>query len=411
MSDSSSRRIPIAVAQNIRVQRPGEIRFTALPPLSLYVHVPWCVRKCPYCDFNSHEFSSSTEHVLPDENRYLDALRADLEYVLPSVWGRRVHTIFIGGGTPSLLSARGLDRLLADIRARLPIDADAEITLEANPGTFEVERFAQYRASGINRLSIGIQSFDDACLKRLGRIHGRDEALRATEIAATLFDNFNLDVMYALPGQSLQACEDDLRTALSFKPPHLSVYQLTLEANTVFAKYPPELPNDDLSAHMQETVEAMTADAGMRHYEVSAYAQPGRSSRHNLNYWTFGDYIGIGAGAHGKISFPDRIVREVRYKQPASYMEACERGESVVERSEIAADELGFEFMLNALRLRDGVAAHVFEERTGVSLSRIHREIQVATQKGLLAPDPTRLQPTALGRRFLNDLQALFLRD
>ncbi|WP_091912727.1 radical SAM family heme chaperone HemW [Chitinasiproducens palmae] len=386
---------------------PGRIALPGSPPLALYVHFPWCVRKCPYCDFNSHEAG-------PDgipETRYLDALVADLESALPLVWGRAVHSVFIGGGTPSLLSAAGMDRLLGDLRARLPIDPDAEITMEANPGTFEAARFAEYRKSGVNRLSIGIQSFDARFLAALGRIHDDQQARSAVEIAARTFDNFNLDLMYALPGQSLDDCRADVETALSFAPPHLSLYHLTLEPNTYFHKYPPSLPDDDLSADMQEWIEARTAEAGFEHYEVSAYARPGRRSRHNVNYWEFGDYLGIGAGAHGKLSFPERVLRQARFKQPQRYMDAALAGDAVQEAREVAAEDLPFEFMLNALRLTNGVAASRFTERTGLPSTVVQRRLAEAAQRGLLQLDPTRIAPTELGHRFLNDLQALFLRD
>ncbi|MGY8524922.1 radical SAM family heme chaperone HemW [Paracidovorax citrulli] len=387
--------------------RPGRIDLPASPPLSLYVHVPWCVRKCPYCDFNSH--AAQDGGTIP-EAAYLDALRADLEQSLPLVWGRPVHTVFIGGGTPSLLSAEGMDRLLSDIRALLPLDADAEITMEANPGTFEAERFASYRASGINRLSIGIQSFNDAHLAALGRIHGGDEAHRAIEIALRHFDNVNLDLMYALPGQTLEQCRQDVETALSYRTTHLSLYHLTLEPNTLFARFPPALPDDDTAYEMQDWIEARTKEAGFRHYETSAYAQPHRESRHNLNYWRFGDYLGIGAGAHGKLSFPHRVLRQMRYKHPATYMDKAMAGDAVHEARDVGAEDLPFEFMLNALRLTDGVPAGLFHEHTGLPLHTIRKELATATEKGLLDADPTVIRPTELGRRFLNDLQEIFLR-
>lgn len=391
--------------------KPGQIALPGSPPLSLYVHIPWCVRKCPYCDFNSHAAPGGQDsHDIP-EDRYLDALRADLEQSLPLVWGRPVHTVFLGGGTPSLLSAAGMDRLLSDIRALLPLDADAEITMEANPGTFEAERFASYRASGINRLSIGIQSFNDAHLQALGRIHGEKEARAAIDIALRHFDNVNLDLMYALPGQTIDECVRDLESALSYGTAHLSLYHLTLEPNTLFAKFPPALPDDDLAYEMQDIIEARTAQAGYRHYETSAYARPHREARHNLNYWRFGDYLGIGAGAHGKLSFPNRILRQMRHKHPATYMDQAMAGNAVQEAREVGADELPFEFMLNALRLTDGVPASSFHDYTGLPLHAIGKMLAAAEQKGLLEADPTTIKPTELGRRFLNDLQEMFLKD
>ena len=374
---------------------PGALNLSALPPLSLYVHFPWCVRKCPYCDFNSHQAAGD----LP-EQAYLDAVRADLESALPLIWGRKIYTIFIGGGTPSLMSARGLDRLMSDIRALLPIDGAAEITMEANPGTFEAEKFRSYRESGINRLSIGIQSFNSQHLQALGRIHDGEQARRAIEIAQSSFENFNLDLMYALPSQSLAQAEADLATALSFAPPHLSMYHLTMEPNTEFAKYPPALPDDDASAEMQDMIAARTAAAGF---------QPGRQARHNLNYWQFGDYLGVGAGAHSKISFPHRIVRQARFKMPATYMQQAMAGNAVHQENEVSRSELGFEFMLNALRLTGGVEARMFAERTGLSLNAIDARLDAAEARGLLYRDHMIIRPTALGQRFLNDLQEMFL--
>ncbi len=385
---------------------PGALNLAALPPLSLYVHFPWCVRKCPYCDFNSHQASGE----MP-EDAYLDAVRADLESALPLVWGRKIFTVFIGGGTPSLMSARGLDRLMSDIRALLPLDGAAEITMEANPGTFEAEKFRSYRASGINRLSIGIQSFNPQHLKALGRIHDGEQARRAIEIARDSFDNFNLDLMYALPSQTLAEAEADLATALSFAPPHLSMYHLTMEPNTEFAKYPPSLPDDDASAEMQDMIAARTAAAGFRHYEVSAYAQPGREARHNLNYWQFGDYLGVGAGAHSKLSFPHRVIRQARYKMPVAYMQHAMAGNAVHQENEVGRNELGFEFMLNAMRLTAGVESRMFAERTGMGLNAIERRLDAAEAKGLVYRDHMVIRPTELGQRFLNDLQEMFLPD
>jgi len=385
--------------------RPGTLSLPALPPLSLYIHFPWCVRKCPYCDFNSHEPDGQG---IP-EAAYLDALVADIEAALPLIWGRPVVSVFIGGGTPSLMSAAGVERLLSDVRARLPLDADCEITMEANPGTFEAERFAAYRSAGVNRLSIGVQSFDAAKLKALGRIHDRAQAEAAAGLARRVFDNFNLDLMFGLPSQSLAEAQADVEAALQFAPPHLSLYQLTLEPNTVFAKYPPAVPDEDTVAGMQEWIEARTAQAGYGRYEVSAYARPGRECRHNLNYWRFGDYLGVGAGAHSKISFPHRVVRQVRFRQPASYLERAARGEFLAEHVEVGRSDLPFEFMLNALRLSEGVPAGLFAERTGLPASAIEAPLQRAEERGLIERDHTKIQPTELGRRFLTDLQSLFL--
>jgi oxygen-independent coproporphyrinogen-3 oxidase len=395
-------RSPAAVG--LQYLQPGALNLAALPPLSLYIHFPWCVRKCPYCDFNSHEARGEFP-----EKEYLDAVRLDLEQSLPLIWGRKIYTVFIGGGTPSLMSAAGLDRLLSDVRTLLPLDGNAEITMEANPGTFEAEKFRSFRASGVNRLSIGIQSFNSDHLKALGRIHDDREAMRAVEIAHANFDNFNLDLMYALPGQTLEQARHDLDTALAFKPPHLSLYHLTMEPNTVFAKYPPQLPDDDASADMQDMIAAVTAAAGFEHYEVSAYAQPGARARHNLNYWEFGDYLGIGAGAHSKISFPHRVLRQARYKQPQSFIEAANKGNAIQEEHEIPRADMGFEFMLNTLRLTGGFAPNLFGERTGVQINAIDKALNEAEAKGLLYRDHQIIRPTEFGQRFLNDLQQMFL--
>ncbi|MCU6435365.1 radical SAM family heme chaperone HemW [Undibacterium sp. Jales W-56] len=384
----------------------GQFNFSSLPPLSLYIHFPWCVKKCPYCDFNSHEVKTSF-----DETLYLDAVRADLEAALPLIWGRKIYTVFIGGGTPSLMSAAGLDRLMSDVRTLLPIDGAAEITLEANPGTFETEKFRSFRDSGINRLSVGIQSFNSQHLQALGRIHNSDEAKRAIDIAQQYFENFNLDLMFALPGQTLEQARIDVETAIAYAPPHLSLYHLTLEPNTYFAKFPPAIPDDDLSAEMQDLIQSNMLAAGYGNYEVSAYAKPGRESRHNLNYWNFGDYLGIGAGAHSKLTFPHKVVRQMRYKQPKTYMEESLRGAAVQETVEIQRHEMGFEFMLNALRLNQGFAVNLFHERTGMLLNELEKELAIAEQKGLLARDHQTIRPTELGRRFLNDLQSLFLKE
>lgn len=396
--------IPQQVAEHYL--RSGSLNLSTLPPLSLYIHFPWCVRKCPYCDFNSHEVKTSFE-----EDLYLSALRADLEAALPLVWGRKIYTIFIGGGTPSLMSAAGLDRLLSDVRTLLPIDGNAEITMEANPGTFETEKFRSYHASGVNRLSIGIQSFNSQHLQALGRIHDGDEASRAIDIAQKYFDNINLDLMFALPGQTLEEAKRDVDTAIQFAPQHLSLYHLTLEPNTYFAKYPPVIPDDDLSAEMQDEIQSRMLQAEYGNYEVSAYAKRGREARHNLNYWNFGDYLGIGAGAHSKLSFPHRIVRQARYKQPKTYMEESLRGAAVQESIEIPRDEIGFEFMLNALRLNQGFEVNLFNDRTGLLLSLLEKPLIIAEKKGLIERDHKMIRPTILGRRFLNDLQQLFLEN
>jgi oxygen-independent coproporphyrinogen-3 oxidase len=379
-------------------------RFAALPPLALYVHIPWCIRKCPYCDFNSHEARGDVP-----EDAYVDALVTDLELALPSIWGRKVTSVFLGGGTPSLFSAAAIDRLLAAIRARVALQPGAEITLEANPGTFERQKFADYYAAGINRLSLGIQSFDPRHLRALGRVHDADEARRAAEAALMIFGNVNFDLMYALPEQTLTDARADLAAALAFAPPHLSFYQLTLEPNTLFHRHPPPLPDEDAAADIEDAVHETLASAGYRHYETSAYAKPGRACAHNLNYWQFGDYLGIGAGAHSKLSFADRIVRQLRWKQPKQYLERVTGGNPLLEEAAVTREDVGFEFMLNALRLVEGVPAALFAERTGYPLSLVARALETAVRKGLLDPDPTVLKPTILGRRFLNDLQSLFL--
>ena len=384
--------------------KPGSLHLTALPPLSLYIHFPWCVKKCPYCDFNSHEAQGG----FPEE-AYLAALRTDLESALPLIWGRKIYTVFIGGGTPSLMSAAGLDRLLSDVRTLLPLDGAAEITMEANPGTFEAEKFRSYRTSGINRLSIGIQSFNAQHLRALGRIHDGEEARRAVDIAHANFDNFNLDLMYALPQQTLAQARADIETAIAYAPPHLSLYHLTLEPNTFFAKHPPVVPDDDASADMQDMIRDLTAGAGYAQYEVSAYAKPKRQARHNFNYWQFGDYLGIGAGAHSKLSFPHRVVRQMRYKQPKAYLEHVLQGTQIQEQGEISREDLPFEFMLNALRLNEGFQVNLFAERTGLALNAIEKTLALAESKGLLYRDHQIIKPTELGQSFLNDLQQLFL--
>ena len=382
--------------------------FRELPPLSLYVHLPWCLAKCPYCDFNSHEWRGGGT---PPEDAYVDALVSDLECALPSVWGRRVSTVFLGGGTPSLFAPESIDRLLSAVRARVALQPGAEVTMEANPGTFERARFEGFRDAGVNRLSIGVQSFAPRHLDALGRVHDGAGARAAAAAAVELFDEVNLDLMYGLPGQDIDDALADVETALAFRTTHLSCYQLTIEPNTRFHRDPPELPDEDEIAYMHEAIAARLASAGFAHYEVSAYARPGHRCRHNLNYWSFGDYLGIGAGAHAKVSMPAAIVREVRWKQPKQYMARAAAGEPVMERREVAPAELGFEFMLNALRLVDGVPSALFAERTGVPIASIAREIAAAPSRGLLDPDPTMLRATPLGQRFQNELVAMFLRE
>jgi len=382
----------------------SSLQFNALPPLSLYIHIPWCVRKCPYCDFNSHEARGE----LP-EDEYVAALLLDLEAALPRVWGRQVLTIFIGGGTPSLLSVRALDALLSGVRARLPLAADAEVTLEANPGTVEAEKFAGFRAAGINRLSLGIQSFNDRHLKALGRIHDAAEARRAAELALSTFDNVNLDLMYALPGQTPDEAAADIATAIAYAPQHLSAYHLTLEPNTYFHRYPPAVPDDDTAAEMQDALEAQLAGAGYEHYETSAFARAGWRSKHNLNYWMFGDYLGVGAGAHSKISFKNNILREFRTRQPKAYLAQAAAGAVLPESRDVTVAELPGEFMMNALRLNQGFDLSLFAAHTGLELTRILPLLDQAEARGLLTRDHQRAMPTPLGRRFLNDLMQLFL--
>lgn len=384
---------------------PDTPQLTHPPPLALYIHFPWCVRKCPYCDFNSHV---AHQDGIP-EAAYVDALIADLEAALPQVWGRRVHSVFIGGGTPSLLTEAGLDRLLTAVRMRLPLDPLAEITLEANPGTVEAARFAAYRAAGVNRLSLGIQSFDDRYLHALGRIHSGAEARRAAELALTHFERVNFDLMYALPSQSPAHLAADLRTALDLSPQHLSCYHLTLEPNTPFHHDPPPLPEADVAADMQEQIEDALAGADYEHYETSAFARRGMQCRHNLNYWVFGDYLGIGAGAHSKLSSHQGIVRQMRHKHPGAYLAAHHNDDFIQDQHTVRVADLPFEFMMNALRLIDGVAAEMFEAHTGIALDVITPQLLAARERGLLAADARRLRPTARGQRFLNDLLQLFL--
>ena len=386
------------------VAPPGVAGLKALPPLSLYVHIPWCVKKCPYCDFNSHEARGEAP-----ERDYVQALIADLELALPQIWGRRVYSVFFGGGTPSLFSARAIEELLNAFRARLNLAADAEITLEANPGTFESAKFRDYRNGGINRLSIGIQSFDAAKLQALGRIHNGDEARRAIGIAQAHFDNINLDLMYALPQQTLREAEQDIDSAVAFGTGHVSAYQLTLEPNTLFHRHPPPLPDAELAADMQDMIEARLAGAGFLNYETSAFARPGRECRHNLNYWRYGDYLGIGAGAHSKLSFPDRMLRQMRHKQPRAYLQNTADGSPLQAEHTVLRKDLGFEFMMNALRLSGGFEVALFAERTGLALAAVEQPLQEAARRGLIRRDHGRIAPTKRGQRFLNDLLQLFL--
>ena len=390
--------------------RPGTLRLPAPPPLALYVHLPWCLKKCPYCDFNSHATAGLDAAT---QGRYVDALVADLEASLPLVWGRRVASVFIGGGTPSLFEPEAIDRLLAAVRARLPLEPGCEVTLEANPGTFERERFRAFRGAGVTRLSIGVQSFDDAALERLGRVHDAAQARAAVAEAAEAFDTWNLDLMYALPGQTPAQLAAELDVALAFAPPHLSIYHLTIEPNTLFAVQPPELPDDDTASEMLDLIAERTAAAGLARYEVSAFARDGHRCAHNLNYWGFGDYLGIGAGAHGKLSFPERVLRQVRWREPATYLARALEGRAVSNQHEVARAELPLEFMMNALRLKDGFPLRLFAERTGLPPSAVLAPLQRARERGLIVwrDEGTAdewVQPTPRGFDFLSDLTALF---
>lgn len=378
--------------------------LTNLPPLSLYIHIPWCVKKCPYCDFNSHE-----SRIEMPEKRYVTALIRDLELSVPRVYGRKIKSVFFGGGTPSLFSAESIDEILSAVHMLTPLEYGAEITLEANPGTVEITRFAGYKQAGINRISLGIQSFNADYLKVLGRIHDDKQAIAAVELALNTFERVNLDLMYALPNQSLENALLDAHQALAHNPDHLSFYHLTLEPNTPFHRTPPCLPDDDVSADMQEQIEALLAEHGYEHYETSAFCKPKSQARHNLNYWQFGDYLGIGAGAHSKLSYHDKITRETRHKHPKAFMENAENGNAVDTSWQILQADLGFEFMMNALRLSDGVEVSLFQQRTGLSLQAINKGLTAACQKGLIIQDLKRIKPTSLGQRYLNDLLALFL--
>lgn len=379
----------------------------SLPPLSLYIHLPWCVRKCPYCDFNSHALAGT----LP-EDEYVAALLQDLELDLPRVWGRAVHSVFFGGGTPSLFSARAIGAILDGVAARLRLAPGAEITLEANPGTVEHDRFEAYRAAGVNRISLGIQSFDPVMLQRLGRIHDGDQARDAVRaLIEAGFDNFNLDLMWALPGQDINGAMADLEAALIFEPPHLSHYQLTVEPNTVFAAHPPELPDEDTIWAMQDAAAERLAVAGFDNYEVSAWSRPGRRAVHNLNYWRFGDYLGIGAGAAGKITLPaeHQVLRTRRRKIPQSWLAAAGQGTFIAAAEAVPAADLAFEYMLNRTRLAEPIPLAEFEARTGLKPSALEPGLSRALELGLLAREDDRLVRTERGTRYLNDLQALFL--
>jgi putative oxygen-independent coproporphyrinogen III oxidase len=406
--------------------RPGLLQLPSLPPLSLYIHLPWCIKKCPYCDFNSHE-SKAGQLSTDTEQRYTNAVIADLESALPLIWGRTVHSIFIGGGTPSLFSPQAIDHLLAEVRARLRLEAGCEITMEANPGTFEKDRFKAFRAAGVNRLSIGVQSFNDEHLKALGRVHDSAQAQAAIEEAALNFEAFNLDIMYALPGQTVAQCEQDVRMALSFNPPHISIYHLTIEPNTYFAKFPPQVPEDDTAYDMLDRITELTAAHGMARYEVSAFAKPGFQCWHNTNYWQFGDYLGLGAGAHSKLSFAHRVVRQVRARDPALYMDKAlglANGASlttsgaiagpegaIVQDTEVTRADLPFEYMLNALRLTGGFKLQDFCDRTGLAITAIQKGLAEAETKGLIERDFAQVKPTTRGMDFLSDLQSLFLAE
>lgn len=388
--------------------RPGLLQLQALPPLAFYIHLPWCLQKCPYCDFNSHGLQGATG--VPPEKEYLCALLADLEAALPLIWGRPVYSIFFGGGTPSLFSPDAIAELLAAVRARLPLLPTCEITLEANPGTFEQQRFAAFAQAGVTRLSVGVQSFDDAALRVIGRVHNAAQARAALEEAARCFRTFNLDLMYALPGQTLGMLQADLAQALAFAPPHLSIYHLTIEPNTAFAVRPPRnLPDDDLAYDMLDAITRATHHTGLERYEVSAYARPGHACVHNRNYWEYGDYLGIGAGAHSKLSFPHRIVRQVRLRDPRRYMQQALVGQALAQEHDVPHADLAFEYMLNALRLRQGFALADFTARTGLAAGSIEPALRQAEEKGWIERDLHCVRPTVRGFDFLSDLQALFL--
>ena len=398
-----------APSKPININSPilGEATLSGLktpPPLSLYIHIPWCVKKCPYCDFNSHE--SRTE--IP-EKRYVAALIADLEQSVPRVYGRKIQNVFFGGGTPSLFSADSINEILSAVRMLTPLDYGAEITLEANPGTVDTAHFLGYKQAGVNRVSLGIQSFNANYLKALGRIHDDKQSIQAVELALTTFERVNLDVMYGLPNQSLDHALQDARQAASLNSDHLSFYHLTLEPNTPFYRTPPSLPSDDVSTDMQEQIEALLAENGYDHYETSAFCKPNNQARHNLNYWQFGDYLGIGAGAHSKLSFHDKITRETRHKHPKAFMEGAEAGNATDNTWVIEQADLGFEFMMNALRLTGGFETRLFSERTGMPVQSISMRLAEASKKGLITQNTQYIKPTLLGQRYLNDLLELFL--
>ncbi len=382
----------------------------AMPPaLSLYIHIPWCVKKCPYCDFNSHEHKEA-QNFTELESIYVDALIKDLEYSLPKIWGRKIQSIFFGGGTPSLFSGKAIHKILSQVRALTPILYGAEITLEANPGAIDSNHFEAYKEAGVTRVSLGIQSFNDVHLKALGRIHDSNEAKKGIEIAMRHFDEVNLDLMYALPQQTLDEAIDDAKTATSFNTQHLSFYHLTIEPNTFFFKHPPKLPLDDESAVMQETIETILNEHGYQHYETSAFAKPKSECQHNLNYWQFGDYLGIGAGAHSKLTFHDKMTRDSRYKNPKQYMEKISTQNMIESETIIHENDLAFEFMMNHLRLIDGFSIQSFEEKTGLNISAIDKELKAAIDKKLISMDHGMIRPTLLGQRFLNDLLSIFLK-
>ena len=374
------------------------------PPLSLYIHIPWCVKKCPYCDFNSHE----SRNEIP-EKRYVAALIADLEQSVPRVYGRKIKSVFFGGGTPSLFSAQSVDEILSAVRMLTPLDYGAEVTLEANPGTVDTANFAGYKQAGVNRISLGIQSFNANYLKALGRIHDDKQAIVAAELALKTFERVNLDVMYALPNQRLKDALNDAEMAVKLNPNHLSFYHLTLEPNTPFHRTPPSLPSDDVSADMQEQIEALLLQNGYEHYETSAFCRPKSQARHNFNYWQFGDYLGIGAGAHSKLSFHDKITRETRHKHPKAFMENAENGNAVDNTWVIERADLGFEFMMNALRLTAGFETKLFQERTGMPWQAVSIRVTAAINKGLITQNHQFIQPTLLGQRYLNNLLEIFL--